>query len=80
MDDGEQQHLARLKDDERRRSARQSAMRRMLSQDNAALEDKVAAVKTVQKEDKTRVVSAISAMLGQDRKSRGSGSGKFRGR
>ena len=69
MDDGEQQRLARLKDDERRRSARQSAMRRMLSQDNAALEDKVAAVKTVQREDKTRVVSAINAMLGQDKKS-----------
>ena len=69
MHDGEQQRLARLKDDERRRSARQSAMRRMLSQDDAALEDKVAAVKTVQREDKTRVVSAISAMLGQDRKS-----------
>ena len=44
-------------------------MRRMLSQDYATLEDKVAAVKTVQKEDKTRVVSAISAMLGQHRKS-----------
>ena len=69
MDDGEQQRLARLKDDERRRSARQSAMRRMLSQDDAALEDKVAAVKTVQREDKTRVVSAISVMLGQDTKS-----------
>ena len=69
MDDGEKQRLARLKDDERRRSARQSAMRRMLSQDDAALEDKVAVVKTVQREDKTRVVSAISAMLGQDRKS-----------
>ena len=69
MDDGEQQRLARLKDDERRRSARQSAMRRMLSQDGAALEDKVAAVKTVQREDKTRVVSAISTMLGQDTKS-----------
>ncbi len=66
MDDGEQQRLARLKDDERRRSAR---MRRMLSQDDAALEDKVAAVKTVQREDNTRVVSAISAMLGRDRKS-----------
>ena len=69
MDDGKQQRLARLKDDERRRSARQSAMRRMLSKDDAALEDKVAAVKTVQREDKTRVVSAISIMLGQDRKS-----------
>ena len=69
MDDGEQQRLARLKDDERRRSARQSAMRRMLSQDDAALEDKVAAVKIVQRVDNTRVVSAISAMLGQDRKS-----------
>ena len=69
MDDGEQQRLARLKDDERRRSARQTAMRKLLSQDYAALEDKVAAVKTVQKEDKTRVVSAISTMLGQDRKS-----------
>ncbi|MEK9856406.1 MAG: hypothetical protein VW495_16515 [Rhodobiaceae bacterium] len=69
MDDGEQQRLARLKDDERRRSARQTAMRKLLSQDDAALEDKVAAVKTVQKEDKTRVVSAISTMLGQDRKS-----------
>jgi hypothetical protein len=69
MNDGEQQQLARLKDDERRRSARQSAMRRMLSQDDTALEDKVAAVKTVQREDKTRVISAISAMLGQDRKS-----------
>ena len=69
MDDGEQQRLARLKDDERRRSARQSAMRKMLSQDYAALEDKVAAVKTVQREDKTRVVSAISVMLGQDTKS-----------
>ena len=69
MDDGDQQRLARLKDDERRRSARQTAMRKLLSQDDAALEDKVAAVKTVQKEDKTRVVSAISTMLGQDRKS-----------
>ena len=69
MDDGEQQRLARLKDDERRRSARQTAMRKLLSQDDAALEDKVAAVKTIQKEDKTRVVSAISTMLGQDRKS-----------
>ena len=69
MDDGEQQRLARLKDDERRRSARQTAMRKLLSQDDAALEDKVAAVRTVQKEDKTRVVSAISTMLGQDRKS-----------
>ena len=69
MDDGEQQRLARLKDDERRRSARQTAMRKLLSQDDAALEDKIAAVKTVQKEDKTRVVSAISTMLGQDRKS-----------
>ena len=69
MDDGEQQRLARLKDDERRRSARQTAMRKLLSQDDAAIEDKVAAVKTVQKEDKTRVVSAISTMLGQDRKS-----------
>ena len=69
MDDGKQQRFARLKDDERRRSTRQLAMRRMLSQDDAALEDKVAAVKTVQKEDKTRVISAISAMLGQDRKS-----------
>ena len=68
MDDGKQQRLARLKDDERRRSARQSAMRRMLSQEDAALEDKVAAVKTLQREDKTRVVSAINAMLGQDRK------------
>ena len=69
MDDGEQQRLARLKDDERRRSARQSAMRRMLSQEDAALEDKVAAVKTVQREDKTRVVAAISTMLAQDTKS-----------
>ena len=69
MDDGKQQRLARLKDDEKRRSARQSAMLRMLSQEDAALEDKVAVVKTVQREDKTRVVSAISAMLGQDRKS-----------
>ena len=68
MDDGKQQRLARLKDDEKRRSARQLAMRRMLSQEDAALEDKVAVVKTVQREDKTRVVSAISAMLGQDRK------------
>ena len=69
MDDGERKRLARLKDDERRRSARQTAMRKLLSQDDALLEDKVAAVKTVQKEDKTRVVSAISTMLGQDRKS-----------
>ena len=69
MDDDEQQRFSRLKDDERRRSARQLAMRRILSQDDAALEDKVAAMKTIQKEDKTRVVSAISAMLGQDRKS-----------
>jgi len=69
MDDGKQQRLARLKDDEKRRSAWQLAMRRMLSQEDAALEDKVAVVKTVQREDKTRVVSAISAMLGQDRKS-----------
>ena len=68
MDDGKQQRLARLKDDERRRSARQSAIRRMLSQEDAALEDKVAAVKTLQREDKTRVVSAINAMLGKDRK------------
>ena len=44
-------------------------MHRMLSQQVSALEDKVATVKTVQKEDKTRVVSAITTMLGQDRKS-----------
>ena len=44
-------------------------MCRMLSQDDAVLEDKVAAVKTGQREDKTRVVSAISVMLGQDTKS-----------
>ena len=69
MDDEEQQRLSRLKDDERRRSARHSALRRMLSKDDAALEDKVAAVKTVQREDKTRVISAISTMLGQDTKS-----------
>ena len=69
MDDGERKRLARLKDDEKTAIGPASAMRRMLSQDDAALEDKVAAVKTVQKEDKTRVVSAISTMLGQDRKS-----------
>jgi len=69
MDDSEQQRLVRLREGEKRRSARQSAMRRMLSQQGSALEDKVAAVKTVQKEDKTRVVSAITTMLGQDRKS-----------
>lgn len=69
MDDSEQQRLVRLREDERRRSARQSAMHRMLSQQVSALEDKVATVKTVQKEDKTRVVSAITTMLGQDRKS-----------
>jgi len=69
MNNRKQQRLARLKDNERRRSARQSAICRMLSQDDAALEDKVAAVKTVQREDKTRVVLAISAMLGQDRRS-----------
>ena len=69
MDDAEQNRLVRLREDEKRRSARQVAMRRMLSLEGAALEDKVAAVKTVQKEDKTRVVSAISTMLGQDRKS-----------
>lgn len=69
MDDSEQQRLVRLREDERRRSARQSAMHRMLSQQVSALEDKVATVKTVQKEDKTRVVSAITTMLRQDRKS-----------
>ena len=69
MDDSEQQRLVRLREDERRRSARQSAMHRMLSQQVSALEDKVATVKTVQKEDKARVVSAITTMLGQDRKS-----------
>ena len=43
----------------------------LLHQDNNKIKDKdkVAAVKTVQREDKTRVVSAISAMLGQQRKS-----------
>ena len=30
------------------------------------MEDKVAAVKTVQREDKTRVLSAISGLMGQD--------------
>ena len=67
MGDSDQQtRLARLRHAERRRSARQSAMRQLLSGDNAAIEDKIAAVKTVQHEDKTRVVSAISGLMGRD--------------
>lgn len=67
MDDAEQKdRLARLKSAERRRSARQSAIHQMLSTDSDGIEDKVAAVKTVQREDKTRVVSAISGLMGQD--------------
>ena len=67
MNDAEQkERLARLKSAERRRSARQSAIHRMLSRDGAGIEDKVAAVKTVQREDKTRVLSAISGLMKQD--------------
>ena len=68
MDDSEQQkRLARLKESERRRSARQNELHNLLSQDDAAIEDKVAAMKTVHREDKSRVVSAITNLLGQDR-------------
>lgn len=67
MDEADQQkRLARLKEDERRRSARQSEMHSMLSRDDAGIDDKVAAVKTVQREDKTRVISAISSLMGRN--------------
>ena len=67
MDDAEQnERLARLKGAERRRSARQSAIHQMLSKGSDGIEDKVAAVKTVQREDKSRVLSAISGLMGQD--------------
>lgn len=67
MDDAQQkERLARLRSAERRRSARQSAIHRMLSKDSTGIEDKVAAVKAVQREDKARVLSAISGLMGQD--------------
>lgn len=67
MDDANQkERLAKLRSAERRRSARETAIHQLLSEDSAGIEDKVAAVKTVQREDKTRVLSAISGLMGQD--------------
>jgi len=67
MDDtDERERLAKLKSAERLRSARQSAIHQMLSADGAGIDDKVAAVKTVHHEDKTRVLSAISGLMKQD--------------
>ena len=67
MDDADQSdRLAKLKDAVRRRSARQSQMHQLLSQDKTDIEDKIATVRTVQREDRTRVISAITSLMGQN--------------
>jgi hypothetical protein len=67
MDDADQkERLGRLKSAERRRSARETAIQQMLSKDSTGIDEKVATVKTVQREDKTRVISAISSLMGRN--------------
>jgi len=58
--------LARLKQAQRRQSAHGAAVKRMLEASADRIEDKVATVKTMQKTDGPRVLSAINSLLRQD--------------
>ena len=67
MNDGDQdQRLAKLKQAQRQQSARGAAVKKLLETGGDGIEDKVAAVKTIQKADRPRVMSAFSRLLGQD--------------
>ena len=67
MNDGDQdQRLAKLKQAQRRQSARGAAVQKLLETGNSGIDDKVAAVKTIQQTDRPRVMSAFSRLLGQD--------------
>ena len=67
MNDGEQdQRLAKLKQAQRQQSARGAAVQKLLETGGDGIEDKVVAVKTIQKADRPRVMSAFSRLLGQD--------------
>ena len=69
MDDTDRdQRLARLKQAQRQQSAHGAAVQTLLETSTNGIEDKVAAVKTLQKVDRPRVMSAFSRLLGQDRK------------
>ena len=58
--------LDRLKQAQQRDSARDAALRRMLESQGTDIEDKIAAVKTVQKTNRPRVLSAFTSLLNQD--------------
>ena len=69
MDESDRdRQLAKLKQAQRQKSAREAAVRHMLDTNGNRIEDKVAAVKTLQKTDRPRVISAFSRLLNEDQK------------
>jgi len=58
--------LAKLKQAQRQQSAREDALRRMLEPQGGDIDDKVAAVKTAQKADNRRVLSAFNQLMKKD--------------
>lgn len=64
--DEAEQRLAKLKRDQRARVAGERALDDFLSRDTAAMEDKLASVRTTHRIDKRRVLSAIRHFLDRD--------------
>lgn len=66
-DDDTRRRLARLKRDQRARSAPDAALQQLLAGKDRSADDKLATVKAVQKTDQRRVLSAVRHLLGDDK-------------
>ena len=64
-DENQKERLARMQQAQRETSARSAAVRRMLEADGAGIENKVAVVKTIQKTDRPRMLSAFNRLMNQ---------------
>ena len=64
-DENQTERLARMRQAQRQKSARDDAVNHMLEAKGDGIEDKVAAVKTIQKTDRPRVLSAFSRLMNQ---------------
>jgi len=66
MDDTDRdERLAKLKQAQRRHSARGAAVHKLLEMNESDIEDKIAAVKAIQQTDRPRVMSAFSRLMSQ---------------
>lgn len=64
-DENQTERFARMRQVQRQKSARDDAVNHMLEAKGDGIEDKVAAVKTIQKTDRPRVLSAFSRLMNQ---------------